>query len=196
MKTRSIFTIFVAGLFTSISWSQERKLAAWEEHWKAADTNGDGKVTLREAQLAKWPRELVHKQNKDHDRVISKKEYRKIRKQIKKGIKRLGKKHFKLMDANKDKKISEREWWGGEKSFHKADLNKDGFISSDEAKRIHAAWLDRSKKAKQFKKLDTDKNGKITAKEWKDQKETFAAMDKNGDGELSRKEFIRGAGKK
>ncbi len=65
--------------------------------------------------------------------------------------------------------------------FQKMDINKDGFVTSEEMQAYQA---------KRFNELDKNKDGKITPEESSSQfKEYFRQMDKNKDGKISEAEY-------
>jgi Ca2+-binding EF-hand superfamily protein len=103
-------------------------------------------------------------------------------------------KHFAMMDADKDGKISMAEHEAGAKSmFTLMDANKDGVVTADEmtAANMHGAPASKSDMSAQdkIKVVDTDGDGKLTAAEHATASSSmFTRADTNRDGFLSRQE--------
>jgi len=87
---------------------------------------------------------------------------------------------FGGMDRNRDGAISRSEWSGNETSFRRHDWNKDGVLSGDEIR----AGNDQT--ARNFALVDLDRNGHVTAQEWR---RAFTDLDVNRDGSLTEDEL-------
>jgi len=108
---------------------------------------------------------------------------------------------FAGMDTNQDGVITRDEWRGSDRAFRRFDLNGDGVLSgpevlepaSDEQETrgtsgeltAGPAWTDA-----EFTRLDRDGNGRITQQEWPYSPGLLTQVDRNGDGVLSRAEFL------
>ena len=113
---------------------------------------------------------------------------------------------FQGMDGNDDGRITRAEWNGSDRSFAVHDWNGDGVLSGDEvrpgARRV--ARQDREQDSygndrndefddwtlDGFRDLDHNLDNRITADEWHFEHESFRRADRDGDGVLSRGEFV------
>jgi Ca2+-binding EF-hand superfamily protein len=111
---------------------------------------------------------------------------------------------FRSMDRNSDGVIARSEWRGSARSFAEHDWNRDGVLSGDEvrtgvprdsrgigesdfdpASDRFSSWTDAN-----FSTLDRNRDGRIAAREWNYDVESFRRVDRNGDGALTRAEFL------
>ena len=93
---------------------------------------------------------------------------------------------FITMDTNKDGKISKKEYAESAlKNFDRFDVNRDGVLSQEELQAIPKI------NAKKFlKEVDTDGDGQISREEFVNAADgRFRSMDRNRDGKISRKEY-------
>ena len=94
---------------------------------------------------------------------------------------------FDRLDSNHDRVISRSEWRQDRNVFDRLDSNNDGVIVRNEYVDIDrdTRWDNRPP----FSDLDWNRNGVITAGEWKRAAEDFRALDTDGDGVLSEREY-------
>ena len=111
---------------------------------------------------------------------------------------------FRAMDRNSDGVIARAEWRGSAQSFAEHDWNRDGVLSGDEVRigvprdtrRLEENDFDpaadrfSSWTAGNFATLDRNRDGRIVAREWNYDYESFRRVDRNNDGALTRAEFL------
>jgi len=112
---------------------------------------------------------------------------------------------FQGLDRDGDGRITRAEWNGGDRAFDRHDWNGDGVLSGDEVRpgarrdarqdRAPDGYHDGEAEytdwtAGGFRSLDHDGNDRITTDEWHFDREIFRRADRNGDGVLTRSEFL------
>lgn len=94
---------------------------------------------------------------------------------------------FVQLDADSDGFVALSEWSGGSETFGSLDQDGDAVITRAE---FFTRGTTRYKtREESFRDLDADKDGRVSASEWKWGEQTLSVLDRNGDGFLSRKEF-------
>jgi Ca2+-binding EF-hand superfamily protein len=108
-------------------------------------------------------------------------------------------KHFKMMDANGDGKISRAEHAAGaKKMFAECDANHNGIVTAAEmdaamATKGEKLGKDDKSSAEKIQVIDQNGDGRLTVAEHEAGTEKmFARMDTNGDGSLSKAECDEG----
>ena len=97
---------------------------------------------------------------------------------------------FDQLDRNDDRAISRAEWRQDRDTFDRLDRNNDGVIVRSEY--VDSVDLNRDGRWENrppFADLDWNRNGVITAGEWKRSAEDFRALDTDRDGVLSEREY-------
>jgi Ca2+-binding EF-hand superfamily protein len=149
------------GRVTTDEWSFDR------DAFRRADHNGDGVVTRREF--------LGMDDDAREDRVVDD---------------QVEARRFDLLDADRDNRISRREWRESRAAFDAVDENRDGVLTRAElASQSDDVAIGA---AERFVDLDVDRSGAITRGEWLDSAAGFTRLDTNRDGRLSRAEYAQG----
>ena len=105
---------------------------------------------------------------------------------------------FPGMDRNNDGRITRSEWRGDARTFEANDWNNDDVLSGDELRlerprgtaEFGAADEFDDWTAGGFTSLDRDRNNRISSNEWSGSRAEFRRVDENGDGTISRPEFL------
>ncbi len=111
------------------------------------------------------------------------------------------------MDRNRDGVVARSEWQGDRQTFTTYDTNRDGVLSGDElrgdpqdvddravprdrdgSRRGTAERIDAT--ASGFTALDRNRDNRIAESEWVYDYQVFERADRNGDGVLSRPEYL------
>lgn len=101
-------------------------------------------------------------------------------------------KSFERLDRNDDGVVDRAEYEASiEKFFKRADADGDGVVDADEAKKAVEKAAARKAKAgekmeKRLRRLDDDKDGKVTRAEALAPQGWFKRADKDGDGKVSK----------
>lgn len=101
---------------------------------------------------------------------------------------------FQAMDADHDGVITRAEWRGSDEAFRQEDTNKDGVLSGSEiAPRPDTDFRGRRRDdlVAQFTHADRDGDRRLRRNEWTLDLGSFEQADLNGDGLVTRAEFLR-----
>ena len=93
---------------------------------------------------------------------------------------------FVQLDADSDGFVALSEWSGGFETFDSLDRDGDAVVTRTEFFTRGTRYKSREEN---FRDLDADKDGRVSAREWKWGEQTMSVLDRNGDGFLSRQEF-------
>ena len=104
------------------------------------------------------------------------------------------------LDIDHDGKITRQESAAArERLFVRLDSNGDGVVDQDEVEQARQAIIDRASMAEarlsnQWKRMDKDRDGKVSAAEFQARTVMFDLADRDGDGVVTTEEidFLRG----
>jgi hypothetical protein len=97
--------------------------------------------------------------------------------------------NFRVLDRNRDSRISSGEWYYAPEYFRRADRDRNGSLTLGEfTGGGNAAWDD--DRDDSFTNLDINRNGWVEGREWHGSTEAFQWLDRNGDNRLSRAELV------
>jgi Ca2+-binding EF-hand superfamily protein len=153
------------------------------------DADKDGRISRDEW---KGPADAFTRIDTDQDGFLSKDEVEVLAKGMRRreGWKRgPSEALFRRMDADGDRRITREEWKLNPELFAKFDANGDGVITADEVMPTdrREPMPSRDASGKFFEKLDRNRDGKIDANELPNERR-FAALDRDGDGVITKAE--------
>jgi Ca2+-binding EF-hand superfamily protein len=93
---------------------------------------------------------------------------------------------FESLDHNRDSRITADEWHFEREGFRRADHNRDGAVSRAEF--LNESPIDDDRDDR-FQFLDSDRDGRVSRREWHGTAERFAALDDDRNGVLTRNEM-------
>jgi Ca2+-binding EF-hand superfamily protein len=114
---------------------------------------------------------------------------------------------FQNLDRDRDGRITRDEWNGSDRSFRVHDWNNDGVLSGEEVRPGSRAddprddgWARNPGErdagefndwtAERFDEIDANGDLRITQDEWRFDRASFRRADRNGNGVLTRREFL------
>ena len=151
----------------------------------AADADGDGALTLEE--LARYAGQPVPKDATEAPK--GKPEAPKAEPSPAAGpfAQRL-----RAMDKDGDGKVSRAEFTGRPAMFDRLDRNNDGYITRDELPGANLGAAAKGQPGRLLRAMDKDGDGKISKDEFTGRPAMFDRLDRNKDGYISRDEFPAG----
>ena len=98
---------------------------------------------------------------------------------------------FRVMDRNRDNRITSSEWFHNANYFRRADRDRDGALSLSEfTSTSTSTGTTSANRDDRFDSLDNNRNGRIERNEWQGSADAFDWLDRNGDNILSRAEVV------
>jgi Ca2+-binding EF-hand superfamily protein len=98
------------------------------------------------------------------------------------------------LDSNRNGRIERREWRGTAAAFNGLDRNRDGVLTRAEADGLSGTSdIAVPRVADQLSILDTNRDGRVSANEWRGTRRAFNQRDLNRDGVLTQRELSIGA---
>lgn len=158
---------------------------------EAPPHEGEGQRRAAPASKAVKAPAPVRKPAAAHPRAVARPGARQAAKPGAKAIAaRPGKRPLRSLDRNHDGRVSREEYFAGSrKRFAKADANRDGVISAQEAKAAKAK-LEEKRAARDARRKAQGKAVKLRATGKRPARPYLSALDKNKDGKVSQKEYL------
>lgn len=134
----------------------------WAAFFLDRDRDGDGKLSLGEANPVQGEKDVKEMSESDRGRLEA----------------------FTRLDANRNEVVDTREWPGRAVMYRFLDADRDGTISRNEFLARKGRWWNET-----LNNLDFDGNGVIERSEWLESQSSFDRLDRNNDGVIERSEF-------
>ena len=93
---------------------------------------------------------------------------------------------FNGLDRNRNGRLERNEWTGSAADFERLDTNQNNLLSRAEAV---AGFGATAAVTEEFNRLDANRDGKLTIREWNWNRRSFEQQDANGDGVITSREF-------
>jgi Ca2+-binding EF-hand superfamily protein len=156
----------------------------WNERFERLDRNNDNYISM-----AEWTRDarMFDRLDLNNDNRVSRSELLNLARQRQSTWDQ----RFTQMDVNRDGRLSQREWQGDRDTFERLDRNNDGYVARTE---IVSRDFDRDDDEnttwdQRFSQMDTNRDGRLSQREWQRDRDTFELLDRNDDGYVTRTEM-------
>jgi Ca2+-binding EF-hand superfamily protein len=153
------------------------------------DANGDQVIEKSEVPDTAMPafEQLLKLADTNKDGKIEVEEYREMSRGMQAGM--TPAERFKAMDKNNDGKVSRAEFLGLPTMFDRIDANKDGVLDKDELKPLVA----QGPAGTRIMAMDKNGDGKVSRSEYLGPIEMFDRLDTNADGQIDKDEAAKAA---
>jgi Ca2+-binding EF-hand superfamily protein len=159
------------------------------DRFRGMDTNGDNRITRNEWQGTAW---TFSSTDQNGDGVITADElggYGNNRVVGTSGtVDTDAAAWFDGLDRNRNGRLERNEWTGSAAEFERLDSNRNNLLSRDEAMAGFGATANAAN-VEEFNRLDVDRDGGLTIREWNWNRRSFDQQDTNGDGVITPREF-------
>jgi len=166
------------------------------EGFDRLDTNGDGKLDAVELaagrEKAREIREEVQERRREGERREGERregESERIRERAR-GAAMFAMALFATIDTDKDGRMSSAEIDDFAAKIKAADLDKDGYVTKEEAREHIRQQMAKRLSDRLMEKFDANKDGKIERSEFPGDDERFKRFDVNGDGSITVDDFL------
>ncbi len=146
------------------------------------DRNGNGVIDRGEWRSALAPASFA-RLDRNHDGVVTRDEFASPLAYDS------AEARFGEMDVNNNGYVNRNEWRGESQSFDVVDRNGDDRITMDEYL-SRGAGYGYGTLGSRFAQLDRNRNGWISRGEWRGERLSFDAVDRNGDNRITRDEYL------
>jgi len=157
------------------------------------DKNKDKKLS-RDEMPSMMPPQAFDRLDENHDGFIDEEEWNRMRGRMTGGMTRTGESLMKLLDSDKDGKVTQEEFAKIVSIFTHLDQDHNGVLTQEELNGFFRAVTEAQTAAtggvntnSAFDAMDKNKDGKITPDETNER--MFRNLDLNKDGQVTRDEF-------
>jgi Ca2+-binding EF-hand superfamily protein len=147
------------------------------------DRNGNGVIDRGEWRSALAPASFA-RLDRNHDGVVTRDEFANPLPYDS------AEARFGAMDVNNNGYINRNEWRGESLSFDAVDRNGDNRITMDEYLSQASFGPGYATLESRFAQLDRNRNGWLSRGEWRGERLSFDAVDRNGDNRITRDEYL------
>ncbi len=151
----------------------DTQAAREDDRFATLDANGDGRLTRSE-----WREDRADfaRADRNGDNVVTRTEFMALETPLEE--------RFESLDRNNNGRIERAEWRGGAERFDTLDRNNDDVVTRDEM----LGETDATESGV-FTRADSNRDNRLSQREWQWSQRVFTQQDVNRDGFVSREEF-------